>query len=136
MAIVLDASVALAIVFRDEQTEAIRKFARTLETDAAVTPPHWPLEVANSILVAQRRGRLTEAASAETRDAIANFHIEVATVSVEHVLGPILILARSQNLTMYDAAYLELAMREGLPLATLDDDLREAATRVGVPLVL
>ncbi len=136
MLVVLDASAGLAMCFRDEQTAAVQRLAMSLESEPATVPSHWPLEVANGLLVAHRRGRLTEAALAATRDALTDLPVEVQSTSLQRALGSVLVLALEYSLTVYDAAYLELAMRESLPLATLDDDLRAAAQRVGVPLAL
>lgn len=91
--------------------------------------------MANGLLVAERRGRFTAADVAQICGTLADLPIERSDLTLEQGLGPVLDLARVHELSAYDAAYLELAMREGLPLATQDADLREAAARAGVPLV-
>jgi predicted nucleic acid-binding protein len=99
-----------------------------------MVPSIWLLDVANGFLTGERRRRIT---SAEVLIAVGEclelplFVREVGRVEV----GPILALARAHNLTAYDAAYLDLALRERLPLATLDEDLRAAATTTGVPIL-
>ena len=136
MPIVLDASVALAICFRDEQTEEVLRVARSLVGNPALVPSNWPLEVGNGLLVAERRGRLTEAASREAKTRLAGLPIVIDGSSLERTLDAVLSVARAHGLTIYDASYLELAMKEALPLATLDADLRDAAKRAGVELAL
>jgi predicted nucleic acid-binding protein len=92
------------------------------------------LEVTNALLVAERRGRLSEADVVQVRDILTKLAIQVDESQMDEVLGQTLHLAREQGLSVYDASYLRLAMREGLPLATQDQRLRLAAERVGVPL--
>lgn len=135
MPFVLDASVALAWSFRDEQNTYAHWMLRRLEDDPAVVPVVWLLEVANGLLVAERRGRFTAADVAQVCGALADLPIEWSDLTLDQALGPVLDLARAHGLSAYDAAYLELAMREGLPLATQDDALRVAAERAGVPLM-
>lgn len=134
MPFVLDASVALAWSFRDERNAYAHQALRRLEDDAALVPAVWMLEVANGLLVAERRGRFTAADVAQVYGVLADLPIEWSALTLDQALGPVLDLARAHGLSAYDAAYLELAMREGLPLATQDEALRAAAQRVGVPL--
>ncbi len=134
MPLVLDASVALPWHFEDETSEYAEHVLDRLETDAAIVPALWPLEMANGLTVAERRGRLSPAKLARAVELSLDLPVLVDEVSTHLALGPVLELARSQELSAYDAAYLELAMREGIPLATQDEDLRAAAGRVGVPL--
>lgn len=135
MPFVLDASVALAWSFRDEQSAYAHRMLRRLEDEPAVVPVVWLLEVANGLLIAERRGRFTAADVANVYGVLADLPIEWSDLTLDQALGQVLDLARAQELSAHDAAYLELAMREGLPLATQDNDLRAAAERVGVPLV-
>ena len=134
MPFVLDASVALAWSFRDEQNAYAHRMLRRLEDDPAVVPVVWLLEVANGLLVAERRGRFTAADVAQVYGTLADLPIEWSDLTLDQALGPVLDLARAHGLSAYDAAYLELAMREGLPLATQDEALRASSQRVGVPL--
>ena len=135
MAFVLDASVALAWSFRDEQNAYAHRMLRRLEQDPGVVPGIWLLEVANGLLVAERRGRFTEADVVKAYCDIEELPITCSDLTLKQARGPVVDLARDHRLSAYDAAYLELAMREGLPLATQDAALRDAAQRVGVPLV-
>jgi predicted nucleic acid-binding protein len=135
MPFVLDASLALAWFFRDEQNAYAHRVLRRLGDDPAIVPDIWILEMVNGVLVAERRGRLTSADVARVSAELADLPIEPADVTLEQALGPVLDLARAEKLSAYDAAYLELAMREGLPLATQDAALQAAAGRVGVALI-
>ncbi|HWO73408.1 MAG TPA: type II toxin-antitoxin system VapC family toxin [Dehalococcoidia bacterium] len=135
MAFVLDASVALAWHFEDEASAYVDRVLERLREDDALVPAIWPLEVANGLLAAERRGRLSAADVAAAHGILSDLPVTMNTLTLDEALGSVLDLARAQGLSAYDAAYLGLAMREGLALATQDDDLRAAATRVGVALV-
>ena len=135
MAFVLDASVALAWHFDDEASEYADRVLDRLQEEDAFVPAIWPLEMANGLLAAERRSRLSPADVARAHAILSDLPITVNSLTLDDALGPVLDLARAQSLSAYDAAYLELAMREGLSLATQDDDLRAAAGRIGVALV-
>ena len=130
--IVIDASVALAWCFRDEATEVVGWLLEQLHSGTAVVPMLWPLEVANVLALAERRRRITAAESAQLIALIATLDIAIDGDAPTLAFGRILDLAREERLTAYDAAYLELAMRLGLPLASKDRALCDAAERVGV----
>jgi predicted nucleic acid-binding protein len=130
--LVLDSSVALAWSFQDEVSPYSEAILDHLALAAAVVPGIWPLEIANALLVAERRGRATQARIAEIIDVLTSLPITVDEETSERAMRDTLSLGRTQNLSAYDAAYLELAMRRGLPLATLDQRLRNAAAAVGV----
>lgn len=98
-------------------------------------PSLWFLEVANVLTLAERRGRILEADLTRYLDLLFQLEIEVDQTSPRSVFGDVLALARSYRLTSYDAAYLELSIRQQLPLATLDQDLRAAAESAGVELL-
>ena len=98
----------------------------------AIVPAIWHLEVANALLVGERRGRCEQADTSSWTAFLSSLPIAVDEHSGARVLGDVLALARAQNLSAYDAAYLELALRRGLPLATLDKRLKTAAAAVGV----
>ena len=134
MSFVVDASVALAWHFEDEASEYADRVLERLREDRAAAPSIWSLEVANALLVAERRGRLSPAKVARAVELLLELPISIHDVAAELVLGPVLDLARAHGLSAYDAVYLELAMRQGLPLATQDEALRAATQRVGVPL--
>jgi predicted nucleic acid-binding protein len=133
---VLDASVAVAWCFEDESTR-FTEGVLTLLVDGgeAQVPSIWPLEVANALLVAERRRRIELARVTALLQQIAGLPISVAAIEAKHVFEKILPVARQQVLSGYDAAYLELALRQGLPLATLDGELRRSAKAIGVTLV-
>jgi len=133
---VLDASIALAWCLRDERTgftEAI--LDAVSDGTEVITPAIWPLELTNGLLVAERRRRVSAAQVAVFLDRILRFLISVEPTPAPRAFGDVLSLARLQGLTAYDAAYLELASRRALPLATLDDQLKRAAKRAGIPLI-
>jgi predicted nucleic acid-binding protein len=132
---VLDASVTLGWCFGDEEHAYAERVLRRLAKESAVVPAIWLFEVANGLVVAERRGRLTAGDVARVRAALAALPIEWEAPSVDKTLGEVLELARTHALSAYDAAYLELAMRRGCPLATADLALRAAAAEVGVGLV-
>lgn len=125
MPFVVDASVALAWCFEDEATPQTEAVLDRLSHDTAVVPSLWELEVSNVLLAGERRDRLTESQSARFVALLAQLPILVDTASVD--VGAVLAAGRQHLLTAYDAAYLVLAEREGVPLATLDARLRAAA---------
>ena len=129
MPFVLDASVTLAWALDEHKTEAAEQALRRLMDDSAVAPANWWFEVRNVLIVAERRGRRTEARSAALLRAVARLPIEIDRDPEEAV---VLGLARRHGLTIHDAAYLELAMRRRAPLATLDAALVRAAAVEGV----
>jgi predicted nucleic acid-binding protein len=132
VSLVLDSSATLAWIFSDETTEAIRRVFDGVAEEGAVVPGLWRLEVANSLTVAVRQGRIdAEFRRASLADlALLNIATEPHTDS--HAWGETLNLADRFKLTLYDAAYLELAGRRSLPLATLDGELRAAAAALGL----
>ena len=132
---VLDCSVTMAWCFDDEATPCTDGVRDGLVDARAIVPSLWPLEVGNVLLVAERRNRLRKADATRFLALLQALPITVDQGTSQRALREILNLAREQELSSYDAAYLELAIREGLALATLDDRLKEAAARVGVPLV-
>jgi len=134
--LVLDASVTLAWCFSDESTVYTEAVLDLLANGAeAIAPAIWPFEVANALLVSERRKRVTAAQLTSVLQRISDLPISVEPIRVDRAFGPILLLARQEQLTEYDAAYIELALREGLPLATLDDRLKRAARSTGIPPV-
>jgi predicted nucleic acid-binding protein len=106
-----------------------------LATDEAVVPAIWPLEVANGLRGAERRGRITVADSARIRQLLLALPIHIEAVDLAAALTEVSDLARTFDLSAYDAAYLALAARRGLPMATAEDRLAHACTRAGVELV-
>lgn len=133
MPFVVDASVTLAWCFEDEATPQTEAILDRLSDDTAVVPSLWELEVSNVLLLGERRGRLTESQSARFVALLAQLPILVDTASAD--MGAVLATGRRHVLTAYDAAYLVLAEREGVPLATLDAGLRAAAQAAGVAVI-
>ena len=129
---VLDASVTVSWFFEDEAGEYTAAVMESLAEWAVVVPSLWSLEVSNVLLVGERRGRCSEADAVRFLELLSHLPIVVDEETARRALGSTMQLAREYALTAYDAAYLELAMRLGLPLATLDQKLREAALRAGV----
>lgn len=135
MALVVDASMALAWYFPQEATSPTRAAYDRTNIDAIVVPRHWFAEVANGMLVGERRKRSILSQSSKFILWLGTRMIEIDDVSEQTVFTLTLKLARAHGLTVYDAIYLELAERRGLPLATLDKALAAAARRVGVEVV-
>ena len=131
---VLDSSVTLAWYFKDEPNEYANSVREMMVRSRAIVPGLWPLEVANSVVIGERRGRSTRAQAATWLSVLGAFPIRVDDETSVRAWGDTLNIARAQNLSAYDAAYLEVAMRRGLPIATLDDELKAAAMAVGVSL--
>jgi predicted nucleic acid-binding protein len=98
----------------------------------ARVPMTWGLEVANVIAKAEEKSLVTEARSGAFLEMLEDLEIEVDAATFAHALSDTLQLARRYKLSAYDASYLELALRLGLPLATLDEDLQKAAKKAGV----
>ena len=133
---VLDASVTVAWCFEDEASAFTEGVLELLSAGGeAFVPSIWPLEVANALLVAERRKRITVAKVTALLNRIAGLPIAVRQIDPKQAFEQILPLARQLGLSQYDAAYLAIAVRENLPLATLDGELRRAALAVGVDLV-
>jgi predicted nucleic acid-binding protein len=130
---VVDASVTMAWCFADEATPETESVLDLFGSDEAVVPAIWSLEVANVLLVAERRGRLSEAQASRFLELLQQLPIEVDDVPVDP--AAVVAAGRRHELSAYDASYLVLAERTGAPLATLDRRLREAATRAGVRLL-
>ena len=133
-AFVLDGSIALAWCFSDEADPYADLIARRFPGVEAVVPALWHLEVTNTFLVGERRQRSTSADTARWSSFLAALPITVDGRAGFQIVPDILTLARRHKLSAYDAAYIELALRRGLPLATLDDKLKAAAGAAGVPL--
>lgn len=131
---VLDCSLTVAWFFEDEMNRYAQAVEDSLSMASAVVPVLWPLEVANALLVGERRSRATEANVTTFLRLLAALPIALDDDTASRAWQHSLHLARSHRLSVYDAAYLELALRQGLPLATLDDRLAAAAAAAGVPV--
>ena len=133
MSIVVDASVTMAWCYEDEAAAAADEALERLRTDDAIVPPLWQQEVANVLLVAERRARISEAQAERFVSLLAQLPIRVDVDVVD--LGAVLGVGRRHGLSAYDAAYLLLAERHGVPLATLDEALATAAAAAGVEVL-
>ena len=132
-AFVLDCSVTMAWFFAGETPPATDKILDHLNRGGrAVVAQHWPLEVGNTLLMGERRKRCTAADAAHFLHILGALALDTDAETGANATSATLALARAHELTIYDAAYLELAMRANLPLATLDKELRAAAKKVGV----
>src|SRR5215831_9743940 len=127
MSLVLDSSATLAWIYSDEVTDGIRRLFDTVAETGAFVPALWRLEVANSLTIAVRRGRIDAEFRRAALDDLAMLEITTDNQTDTHAWAETLQLADRFRLTLYDAAYLELAHRRGVPLATLDEDLSAAA---------
>ena len=130
---VLDSSVTMAWFFDDEVASSTDALLDELNREGrAVVATHWALEVTNTLLMGERRKRCSPADSAHFLGILDSLPIEMDEDTADKAVTTTMALARGNNLTLYDAAYLELAMRRKLPLASLDKDLRTAAQKNGV----
>jgi predicted nucleic acid-binding protein len=133
VAFVLDASAAVAWASPDEAPSV--RLAEAVASGTAVAPALWPFEVQNVLAMLRRRGRLTGDDWAAAADAVRAIRIEIETVDRRRVEGEVLQIAVENGLTVYDAAYLELAQRKRIPLATLDAVLRKSAVAAGIEVL-
>ena len=134
-AFVLGPSIALCWCFENEATEATGRLLEQLRAEAAAVPNLWHVEIANVLAVAERRRRITVAETAQFIALLEELEVDVDAETWTRAFTRILDLAREERLTAYHAAYLELAMRLGVPLASKDADLRNAAERLGVSVL-
>ena len=132
---VLDASIALAWCFEDESRASADRILDMLKDAGAVVPAIWPLEIGNALLSGERRGRIDLAGTARFLALLKSLPIRVDDRPATIFIEPLITLARARKLSVYDAGYLELAMREGIALATLDGLLKRAAVALGVRLL-
>jgi len=132
---VLDSSVALAWCFPDERSAATDAVLARLTAEPAVVPSLWFLEMTNVLAIAERKGRIVQTKAEEFVATIDSLILDVDYESSDRAFEHLYPLCRAHGLTSYDAAYLDLALRRRLPLATLDTPLRNAATSIGIPLL-
>ena len=133
-ALVIDSSAALSWCFEDEASPETDAVFEQVRDQGAVVPGLWHLEVANVLLQAERRGRITTGDVAMRLELIADLPIMTDDETIARAWREILALARAEGLTTYDATYLEVAIRRGLPLVTKDAALIAAAGRSGVAI--
>ncbi|MBV8095470.1 MAG: type II toxin-antitoxin system VapC family toxin [Acetobacteraceae bacterium] len=135
MSFVVDASIALAWCFEDEQTDAVLALLDRVTETGAVAPQLWPLEVLNGLLMAERRGRLTPALRERFAGLLRDLPVTIDDETASQAWDGAAPLADAEKLSLYDAAYLELSLRRRLPLATKDAGLAAAAERAGATLL-
>lgn len=134
-AFVLDCSIAMAWLFHDEATPKTTALLNRLATETALVPAWWLIEVTNVLALAERKGRITPTQSDAFIADLGKLGIERDSEAPDRAFTHLLALCRTHRLTSYDAIYLDLAVRRSLPLATLDDDLRKTARKLGVALL-
>lgn len=135
MSFVLDCSVAVTWCFADEASASTDALLDQMQEQGAVVPQLWHLEIGNVLAQAERRGRIMAGDMAARIELLRRLPITTDNETAVRALRDVLALAREQRLTTYDASYLELAARRGLPLATRDNDLQKAARRMGLALL-
>ncbi len=132
--VVVDASLALAWCFPDEWTPEADRMLVALKGVPIRVPAVWPLEIANAILVGERRKRIKQAEIFRFIALLESLQISQDQQSVGPTVSRVLPVGRTHNLSAYDAAYLELAVRHNAQLATLDADLRKAVKQSDIKL--
>ena len=132
---VIDNSIVMTWCFKDQANPYGDAILESLSEAVAIVPAIWPFEVANVLLVAERHQRLGESDSIRFLSLLLQLPILVERSWPERMMKDWLALGRANNLSSYDAAYLELAMRSGLPIATQDKQVVAAAKRIDVPLL-
>lgn len=132
---VVDNSVVMSWCFKDEANQYADSVLDKLSEATALVPSIWPLEVINVLLVAERRKRVSEADSVRFTTLLSQLPITVEHEIPEQMMKELLALARGNGFSSYDASYLYLAMRKGVPIATLDKRLLDAAMVVDVKIL-
>jgi len=131
MQFVLDCSITMSWFFDDESDPYSEKVLTSLKENEAIVSSLWHLEVSNAFLAAEKRKRITESKIIHNLHLLESLRIKVQSSSS---MREIYTLARQFGLSSYDASYLDLAMRLGLPLATKDNQLKDSAKKSGIPL--
>jgi len=131
MRFVLDASITITWALRDEDHPVADLAFEFVQSDSAIVPGIWWYEIRNVLIVKERQGRISPEDSEKFLLDLSQLSIDIDFPSGTNAVN----LARSFKLSVYDAAYLALAMRERLPMATLDGDLEKAAMAAGIPLI-
>ncbi len=132
--LVLDASVTLAAVLQEANSALAANLIDRVAAERAVVPSHWHLEVGNALLMSERRGNISPRQRAAYVEELLTLPIDLDPETSSRAWRGTLTIAAQYRLTLYDAAYLELSLRRGLPLATFDAALRRAAEAAGVKL--
>lgn len=135
VSLVLDSSAALAWIYGEEATDPIRRVFNAVADEGAFVPSLWRLEIANSLTVAVRRGRIGQEFRRAALTDLGDLDIIVDAQTDSRAWNATLEFADRFVLTVYDAAYVELAQRRALPLATLDRDMQKAGAQLGLRLL-
>jgi predicted nucleic acid-binding protein len=133
-AFVLDASVTLSWYFEGESDAYADGVADQFPDVQAIVPAVWPLEIANAVIMGERRKRGTVVTAAQFAANLSALPIAVDEAMLSRVFNEILAIARAHNLSVYNASYVELAVPAGITLASMDNELRAAAAALGVRL--
>ncbi len=134
MKVVIDASMALAWLFersKSEEGACAQRMLSSMAIAKSVVPPLWHTEIANALLMGERRNVVSEAQAIDYLNSLSNLPITTDSTAPEHRREQVMGLAREYKLTAYDATYLDLALRTGSILATFDRELAEAMCRAG-----
>ena len=134
MNFVLDTSVTMAWLFEDEASPNTESLLDRLSTEEALVPTLWSYEVGNVLLMAERRKRITEAQGKRFANLLQSLPIRVSDPLPNPLWGNAVVVAREYGLSVYDGTYLDLAMQQGMPLATRDKALIKAARKAGVAI--
>ncbi|MDB6080864.1 MAG: PilT protein domain protein [Chlamydiia bacterium] len=132
---VLDCSVTMAWLFEDERTEFSERVLDKLQKEKAIVPSLWLLEVMNVLLVAEKRKQCTVAQSIRFLETLKSLPIEIDEGIETSQCESLLLIGRAYDLSSYDTVYLDLALRLGHPLATLDAHLRKASKSAGITVL-
>ena len=132
--VVVDASIALAWCFPDETNDYADGVLVSLEGKTVLVPALWSLEIANAVLVGERRKRLKQAEIGQLTTLLESLSLVQDVRPVASLVNHVLPLARAHGLSAYDAAYLELSIRHGAPLATPDGKMQKAARLAGITI--
>ena len=134
MSFVLDTSVTMAWLFEDEATRTTEAILDRLKSEEALVPTLWTYEVGNVLLMAERRKRITEAQGRRLTRLLESLPIRITDPQLNSLWSNAVVVAREHGLSVYDGTYLDLAMREGIALATRDKALRKAAKKLGIEI--
>jgi predicted nucleic acid-binding protein len=132
--IVIDASVALAWCFPDEASDYADSVLLALENETAIVPAIWAVELANALLVGERRKRIHQPEVRRFVELVMGLSVVQDGQASANTVSNIVPLGREYNLSAYDAAYLDVAVRHEIPLATFDHALRKACTTAGIKI--
>lgn len=134
-AFIVDCSLTMAWCFADEATPAASELLDRLAEESVLVPSLWFLEVANVLAMAEKRKRISAGDSDRFLTLLGILEIEVDDEAHSRSISDLIPLCRAQGITSYDAVYLDVALRHRLPLASLDDDMRRSAKKLGIKLL-